>query len=200
MAPGGPGLVLASGSAARRALLKAAGLRFTVQPAAVDEAAIKRAMRAQGADPAAVASHLADEKARQVAEPRAMVIGADQLLVCDDAWFDKPDDRLAARAHLLRLRGRRHELVTAVTVWRAGVRLWHHVARPGLVMRSFSDTFLEAYLAAEGDAVLGCVGAYRLEGLGLHLFEAVEGEQAAILGLPMLALLRFLREAGVIMS
>jgi septum formation protein len=91
-------------------------------------------------------------------------------------------------------------LVTAIVVLRDGVRIWHHVAHPRLVMRGFSDAFLDAYLAAEGEAVLGSVGAYRLEGLGAHLFDRIDGEHAAILGLPMLALLGFLRQHGVVMA
>ncbi len=197
MAPDAPPLVLASGSAARRGLMEAAGLRFTAQATAVDEAAIKAAMMAQRADPADVALQLADAKARQIDDPDALVIGADQLLLCEGIWFDKPPDRAAARAQLLRLRGRRHELLTAVTCWRAGARLWQHLERSSLAMRPFSDAFLDAYLRSEGDAVLGSVGAYRLEGLGIHLFDAVDGDHAAILGLPMLKLLSFLRRIGV---
>ena len=200
MAPGAPGLVLASGSAARRALMDAAGLVFTARAVAVDEAAIKDAMRQAGADAVETALALADAKARRVRDSSALVIGADQLLVCDGEWFDKPVDMAAARAQLLRLRRRSHDLVTAVTCWRDGQAIWHHVARPQLAMRPFSDTFLTAYLNAEGDAVLSSVGAYRLEGLGMQLFDRVEGEHAAVLGLPMLPLLGFLRQHGVILS
>ena len=200
MAPGAPPLLLASGSATRRGLLAASGLRFTVQPAAVDEAALKAALQAQGAEPAQAALHLAEAKARQVADPDALVIGADQLLVCEGTWFDKPADLAAARAQLLHLRGKAHDLPTAVTCWRSGACVWQHVARPRLAMRPFSDAFLDAYLAAEGEAVLSSVGAYRLEGLGQHLFEQVEGEHAAILGLPMLPLLAFFRDIGVVID
>ena len=198
MVPGAPAVVLASGSAARRALLEAAGLVFTVRPATVDEDAIRQSMRADAAEVADVAVALADAKARRVRDPDVLVIGADQMLVYEGAWFDKPADFVAARAQLERLRGRRHELVTAVVCWRQGQRVWHHVTRPVLTMRAFSDGFLDAYLAAEGDALLGCVGCYRLEGLGAQLFDAVEGEFAAVLGLPMLALMGFLRQHGVL--
>ena len=193
MAPGAPALALASGSAARRALMAAAGLRFTVRPAGVDEDAIK----ARGGDPAEVAMALADAKA--AAMPGGLVIGADQMLVCEGECFDKPPTPAAARAQLGRLRGRWHELLTAVACWRDGARAWSYLARPSLRMRAFSPAFLDAYLAAEGDAALGSVGAYRFEGLGVHLFDAVEGEHAAILGLPMTALLGYLREAGVVL-
>lgn len=198
MQASGPPLVLASQSAARAALLEAAGLRFEARPARVDEAAVKQACRAEGADAAETALTLAGLKARRIRDPQALVIGADQLLVCGDAWFDKPEDRGGARGQLRTLRGQTHRLVTAVTCLRGGQEVWRHVAQPRLRMRAFSDAFLEDYLAAEGDAILSCVGAYRLEGLGVHLFDEVEGEHAAILGLPLLPLLGFLRQHGVL--
>ena len=194
----GPALVLASESAARAALLHAAGLRFEARPARIDEAAVKQACRAEGIEAADAALTLAELKAQRIRDPDALVIGADQLLVCDDAWFDKPADADAARAHLMALRGRAHTLVTAMVLMRGGRMVWQHVATPRLTMRPFSEAFLTDYLAAEGDAILPCVGAYRLEGLGLHLFDRVEGEHSAILGLPMLPLLGFLRQHGVL--
>ncbi len=193
-----PPLVLASQSAARAALLEAAGLRFEARPARVDEAAVKQACRAEGADAAETALTLAALKARRIRDPDALVIGADQLLVCGGAWFDKPEDLGGARGQLRTLRGQTHRLVTAVTCLRGGQEVWRHVAEPRLRMRAFSDAFLEEYLAAEGDAILSCVGAYRLEGLGVHLFDEVQGEHAAILGLPLLPLLGFLRQHGVL--
>lgn len=193
-----PGLVLASQSAARAAVLQAAGLRFEQRPARVDEAAVKAAMRGEGADAADCALMLAGLKAARIRADDALVIGSDQLLVCEDAWFDKPPDLPAARSQLQRLRGRPHELVTAVTCYCEGREVWRHLARPKLSMRRFSDTFLDAYLAEERDAVLSSVGCYRLEGLGMQLFDAIEGEHAAILGLPLLALLGFLRQHGVL--
>lgn len=195
-----PRLVLASASATRRALLEAAGLRFTAKAAAVDEAAIKEAAQAEGLSPADAAVLLADAKAMRTArrDPDALVIGADQLLVCDGRWFDKPESVEAARGHLLALRGRTHELVTACVCWRHGTRIWQHVAVPRMTMREFSEPFLDGYLAAEGERVTASVGAYRLEGMGMHLFARIGGEHAAILGLPMLALLEFLRGHGVL--
>ena len=193
-------LILASQSASRRALLEAAGLRFEALPAAVDEGTIKESARAEGLSPADAATLLADAKAARIARrhPEAVIIGADQLLVCEGEWFDKPEDVEAARRHLQRLRHRAHELVTAVVVWRDGERAWHHVATPRLAMRDFSDAFLDEYLAREGAFVTQSVGAYRLEGPGIQLMRDIRGEHTAILGLPMLPLLAYLRDSGVI--
>ena len=197
-----PALILATASQARRAVLAAAGLRFTAEAAAVDEAAIKEGAQAEGIPPGEAAMLLAEAKAQRIArrQPEALVIGADQLLVCEGRWFDKPPDMAAARAQLLALRGRPHELMTAMVCWRGGQRVWQHLARPRLTMRGFSEAFLDAYLALEGEAVLGSVGAYRLEGPGVQLFDAVEGEHSAILGLPLLPLLGFLRQHGVLLG
>ncbi len=195
-----PELILASASAARAAVLRAAGLRFSVQAAFIDEAAVKSAGQAEGASAEAIAVVLADLKAQRVARfaPEALVIGADQLLVCEDRWFDKPANFAEAREHLIALRGRTHVLVTAMVCHRGGGRVFQHIAQPRLTMRRFSDAFLDAYLTTEGEAVLGSVGAYRVEGLGAHLFETIEGEHTAILGLPLLRLLGFLRQHGAL--
>jgi septum formation protein len=197
-----PPLILASASSSRRNLLTAAGLHFKVQPAQVDEVAVKRAASANGLRAAEAALALADLKAAHVAgqNPTALVIGADQILVCDGAWFDKPDDQAAARAQLTTLRGRSHTLATAVVCHLGAARIWHHLAEPRLTMRGFSDTFLDAYLAAEGDAVTSTVGAYRLEERGAHLFKRIDGDQASILGLPLLPLLCFLRHHGLLIA
>ncbi len=195
-----PRLILASASVTRSALLTAAAVRFEAMAAHVDEAGIKQAARGEGLDTADTAVLLADMKAQRVARrhPDAVVIGCDQMLVCDGAWFDKPADRAGARAQLQALRGRSHTLVTAVLCRRGDTRLWHHVAQPKMHMRAFSDAFLDMYLSAEGEAVTTTVGGYRLEGLGVHLFDSIDGEHAAILGLPLLALLGFLRQHGVL--
>jgi septum formation protein len=197
---GAPRLILASSSATRHGLLERAGLRFEARAAAVDEAAIKAAAQAEGIPPQDAAIMLAEAKAERIArrEPEALVLGCDQLLVCEGRWFDKPEDLDGARAQLTALRGRRHELVTATVAWRGGARVWQDVSTPRLTMRSFSDTFLDAYLATEGETLCTSVGAYRLEGLGIHLFSRVEGEHSAILGLPLLPLLHFLRGHGVL--
>ncbi len=195
-----PRLILASGSQARLAVLRAAGLPVLVQPADLDEDTIKRAAQAAGWEPDAAALRLAELKAATIPDPDALVIGADQILTCDGHWFDKPADLELATTHLHRLRGREHRLHTAIVVLRQGRVAWQHVATPRLRMRALSDRFIDAYVAAEGTALLSCVGAYRLEGLGIQLFDAVEGEHAAILGLPILPLLAFLRRQGLLQS
>jgi septum formation protein len=190
----GRALVLASASEARAHLLENAGFQVMRVPAAIDEMAVKEAFRREGADAATCALALATAKAERISQRHrgALVVGADQMLVCGEAWFDKPSDLDHARAQLIALRGRTHELVTAVVAFRDGADLWHHVARARLAMRPFSDAFLDAYLGAAGESVLGSVGAYRLEGLGAHLFTRVEGDYFTVLGLPLLPLVDFL--------
>lgn len=195
-----PPLVLASQSMARAALLTAAGLRFEARPARIDEGAVKQACRAEGADAGETALTLAAMKARRIRDAEPLVIGADQILICGETWFDKPADLDAARAQLVALRGQTHRLVTAVVCMRGGQEVWRHVTEPRLRMRGFSDAFLEDYLATEGDAILACVGAYRLEGLGVHLFDDIQGEHSATLGLPLVPLLGFLRQHGAVTS
>ena len=193
-------IVLASGSATRRIMLENAGVPLVVDTAPVDEAAVKDAMRAETDNAARVAEVLAELKATRVSarHPGALVVGADQMLECERRWFDKPADREAARAQLLALRDKSHRLVSSVVVVRDGRRLWHHTDSARLDMRRFSDHFLDQYLDRAGAAVLSSVGAYQLEGLGAQLFRAVEGDHFTILGLPLLPLLDFLRENGVL--
>ncbi len=195
-----PRLILASGSASRRELLTAAGIRFEVRLADIDEAVIKCDARAAGLGAEEAALRLADCKAAAVARhaPEAVVIGADQILVCGGVWYDKPAEVSEAREQLRRLRGRGHELVTAAVCRQGQNLLWQHIATPHLMMRNFSEEFLDAYLAAEASTVTATVGAYRVEGRGVHLFEAIEGEHSAILGLPLLPLLAFLRQRQVL--
>lgn len=197
-----PRLILASASAPRQDILRAAGLNFDIIPAQVDEAAVKRTARRAGRSAEQAALLLAEEKARQISRqvPDAVVVGADQILVCGDEWFDKPANVVEAREQLLALRGRSHVLATAVSCVQRNVHLWHTIDRPRLTMRSFSDAFLDMYLAAEGADILSTVGAYRLEGRGILLFDRVEGEHAAVLGLPLLSLLEFLRRSGLLAS
>lgn len=196
-----PPVILASGSATRRTLLNAAGVRFTVRAADVDEAALKRTARAAGDTAEQAALRLAEAKAAAVAstDPQALVIGADQILVCGEAWYDKPADLNAARAQLLTLRGRTHGLATGVVCCHGGGTAWRHVETPKLTLRDFSPEFLDAYLTLEAEHVLASVGAYRLEGPGVQLFAEVQGDHSAILGLPLLPLLAFLRSVGVLL-
>jgi septum formation protein len=161
---------------------------------------VKQAARAGNFGAGEAALELARRKAVAVECPGAVVIGCDQLLVCGEEWFDKPPDLSAARSQLQALRDRTHALETACVALRDGREIFKHLARPRLTMRAFTDSFLDAYLAAEGEAILGSVGAYRLEGLGIHLFDTIEGDHSAILGLPMLPLLGFLRTSGMIID
>ena len=180
-------------------MLRRAGVTCAIDPAHLDEDEVKRAMRASGATAAELAEKLAELKAGKIS-PRhsgALVIGADQVLDCQGRWFDKPIDRAAARAQLLDLRGKPHELLSSVCVLRDGQRLWHHVGRARLTIRPFSESFVDGYLDQAGPAVLQSVGAYQLEGLGAQLFSQVEGDYFTILGLPLLPLLDFLRDQGV---
>lgn len=191
-------LVLASGSAARRSMLEAAGLAFEVDVPRVDEEGAKASLRAAGLRPRDQADALAELKALSVSRSRPdFVIGADQMLALGDEVFDKPKSPAEAREQLLRLRGQTHELITAAVVAREGSIIWRHVDTPKLKMRTFSDAFLDDYLSRAGENVLRSVGAYQLEGLGAQLFERVEGDYFSVLGLQLLPLLAFLREHGI---
>jgi septum formation protein len=189
-------LVLASRSAARRAVLEAAGIPIELCPADLDERALEAA--ATAADPTAIAALLAREKASLVGKshPGRLVVGADQTLALGTKRFSKPADRLAARAQLQALRGRSHELHAALAFVDDGAVVFEHVETARLTMRHFSDDFLDRYLDAIGNAVLASVGCYQLEGIGVQLFERIEGDYFTILGLPLLPALDFLRRRG----
>jgi septum formation protein len=193
-------LILASGSGARAALLRAAGVPIEIDPAALDEDEIKADLRRHGVEAGQVAEQLAQRKAIAVSarHPGRLVLGADQMLVCAGRWFDKPADLAAARAQLEMLAGKTHELVTGVSVVRDRVPLWRMSERARLTMRALGPEALDAYLAAAGDDVLGSVGAYRLEGLGAQLFDRIDGDFFTILGLPLLPVLAFLRREGIL--
>ncbi len=193
-------IVLASASATRRAMLGRAGVPIEAVPAMIDEAGMKASAKADGLRAGELALMLAEMKASRISarRPEALIIGADQVLDCDGEWFAKPRDLTEAGAHIRRLRGRSHRLETGVVCMRGGTMIWHHAEAPRLSMRSVSDAFIADYLAREGDALLGSVGAYRLEGLGIQLFDRIEGDFFTILGLPLLPLLGYLRQAGEI--
>ncbi len=197
-----PPVILASASTARAALLTAAGVRIEQRPAAVDEATVRDALKAEGASAQDAATTLAELKAKQIAtqvSPAAIVLGADQILTCAGRWFEKPPNRAAARAQLLDLAGREHELATAVVAFRAGARMWHQVATPHLWLRPCSPEFVDLYLDALGEAAYSSVGAYQIEGLGVQLLARIEGDHFAIQGLPLLEVLEFLRMQGVLL-
>lgn len=197
---GAPPVVLASTSISRRMLLEGAGLHFVAMSPDVDETSVKREMAIT--DGAALAMTLADRKALAVStkRPDAVVIGGDQTLACDGQLFDKPADIEAARVQLRALRGRVHELQSAVSVARGGAVVWRHRESARLTMRPFSDDFMDRYVAVSGATLITSVGAYRLEGPGAQLFERIEGDYFTILGLPLLPLLSWLREAGMLRS
>jgi septum formation protein len=191
-------LVLASQSHVRRTLLEAAHLPVEIKPASLDERAIE--MRAGPIGPAKAAALLAREKALSVAAgmPGRLVLGADQTLALGERRFSKPKDRAGAREQLKALRGKTHQLHSAIAVARDGEVLFEHVDDARLTMRDFSDAFLESYLGEAGDAVAASVGGYQLESVGIQLFEQIEGSHFTILGLPLLPLLHWLRQNGVL--
>jgi len=190
--------VLASASAARRALLTGAGVPHDVEPSRVDEAALKAGW--PDATPAEVAQRLAEAKALDVSarRPGALVLGSDQTLDLDGRTLDKVPDLAAARDRLLALRGQAHRLHSGAALARDGQILWTTLDSATLTVRAFSDAFLNAYLTDEGPQALGSVACYRLEGPGLQLMDRVEGDHTTILGLPMLPVLAALRDYGVL--
>lgn len=194
-------VILASQSPARRALLAAAGVTFEVAAPGVDEDALKADLVAKGADPAAVASALAEAKAVAVSRARpGLVIGADQTLDLDGGLVDKARSLQEARLRLRSLRGRAHALHSAVAVAEGGRIVWRDRETAVLRVRRFSDAFLDRYVETCGEALLGSVGCYQLEGPGVQLFDAVEGDYFTVLGLPLPPLLAFLRERGALAS
>jgi septum formation protein len=191
-------IILASASKARRAILESAGVSVTVDPAAIDESAVKASLAAERLGAGEMAVQLADMKAARISarHPGLIVLGADQILECDKRAFDKPVDLAEARDQLLQLRGRGHRLYASLVALRDGRRLWQHTSQAVLTMRDFSNGFLEQYLGAIGPAALESVGAYQLEGRGAQLFARIDGDYFTILGLPLLPLLEFLRLQG----
>jgi septum formation protein len=186
-------LILASQSRARQILLRNAGIAFEAVPAEIDERAVQQASNLS--NPGDIAALLAREKAHSVSirQPGRFVVGADQTLALETRLFSKPAGRTQAAEQLRALAGRSHELHSAVAVVRDGKILFEAVTLARMTMRQLGDAEIETYLTEAGEAVTTSVGAYQLEGLGVHLFERIEGGHFTILGLPLLPLLAFLR-------
>ncbi|HRD75144.1 MAG TPA: Maf family nucleotide pyrophosphatase [Hyphomicrobiaceae bacterium] len=191
-------LILASASAARRTMLDTAGVDFEVIPANIDERAIEQANDAS--PPSTVAAILAEAKAIEVSvrHPNAVVIGSDQVLAFDGAILHKAPDLQGARLALGRLAGRTHELHSAAVIASGGRPVWRYVATARLAMHRLSTDEIDAYLGRVGSRVLSSVGCYELEGFGVRLFEAIEGDYFTVLGMPLLPLLGALRERGML--
>ncbi len=196
-------IILASQSASRKAMLAAAGVDFSAEAAGVDEDSVKAAMIAEGTDGRRLADALAEMKAVKVSRrhPTALVLGCDSTVAAEDGTLiDKAETREESCAQLQALRGTTHKLTSAAVVALGGEPIWRHVDTAKLTMRPFSDAFLDSYLEAEWPAIGGCVGGYRLEGLGAQLFSRIDGDHFTILGLPLLPLLDWLRVRGELLA
>ncbi len=193
-------LILASASPIRAQLLRENNVPHQVRPARVDEAALKAAMLAEDASPRHIVDALADLKARRIAErnPENLVLGVDQILVFNGALIDKAPDRVTLRAQLSTLRGQTHELLSAAVIYEAARPVWRYIGRAQMIMRPFSDTFLDDYLDTHGDDLLATVGGYKLESDGPSLFSRIQGDYFSVLGMPLLEVLQFLRSRGVV--
>ena len=193
-------IVLASGSEIRAQLLRRAGVPITVSPARIDEEAIRAALEAEDAKPRDIADTLAEMKSRKGSDkaPEALVIGCDQVLDLHGKVLAKPDSLDAARAQLRALRGQRHALLSAAVLYEAGRPVWRHVGVVRLVMRDFSDAYLEEYLARNWPGIGSSVGAYKLEEEGVRLFSRIDGDYFTVLGLPLIELLAYLGRRGII--
>ena len=192
-------IILASGSASRRALLAGAGVEARSIKPNVDEETAKQAMRADGLSVRDQAMQLAEMKAVKVsrAEP-GLVIGGDQMLNLEGTAFDKPVDLIAAADHLRKLSGKSHTLETAIVIAENGEPVWRHLARPKLTVRTLSKSFIETYIESCGEPLLSTVGAYQLESMGAQIFSKIEGDYFSILGLPLLPLLDYFRVRGLL--
>lgn len=187
-------IILASKSASRQAMLRAAGIAFEARPAVVDERALEAGLA--DAAPAQVALSLAQAKALAADARDQLVLGSDSLVVCGGRRFDKPASRADAEQHLRFFSGKEMHLHSAAALARNGALVWHHAALARLHVRDLSDAFIAAYLDAEWPDVGHCVGVFRFEGLGVHLFDRVDGDQFTILGMPLLPVLGALRQFG----
>lgn len=196
-------LVLASQSASRRAMLTAAGVPFVAVAAGVDEESAKAALLGEGLAARDMADALAELKAIKVSsgDGQALVLGSDSIVALEDgSMLDKPRDRAEAAAHLRRLSGRRHELISAAVIAEGGRPVWRVVDRAKMHVRPLSDAFIETYLDLEWPTIAGCVGCYRIEGPGAQLFSRIEGSHFTVLGLPLLPVIDYLRVRGVMPS
>ena len=196
-------LILASQSASRRAMLTAAGIPFEAMAPGVDEDAVKASLRADGIGARDLSDALAELKARRLSQrfPGRLVLGTDSTVALPNGtMIDKAPDRLALAAQLRQLSGATHSLYSAAVICENGTPVWRHVDCAKMTMRPLSDAFIDAYLADEGDVLLGCVGGYRIEGRGAQLFAKIEGSQFTIMGLPLLPVLDWLRVRGVLPS
>lgn len=195
-----PQIVLASGSTIRKTLLSNAGIPFRAQPARIDEDAIKAALLAESATPRDIADALAEFKARKVSEkePGALVIGTDQVLEYQGSILSKPRNREDAAEQLRTLRGDQHRLLSAVVVYENAEPVWRTVGVVRLRMRRFSDAYLKTYLDRHWPGIGDSVGGYKLEEEGVRLFSRIEGDYFTVLGLPLLDLLGYLSQKGVI--
>ncbi len=193
-------LVLASGSLSRRAMLSSAGVGFEVQPAEVDERGIEADLA--GESPEAVALALAQTKALAVSQlrPGALVLGSDSLVEVEGRRFNKPASREDAAAHLRFFSGKAMMLHSAAALARDGSVVWSHGECATLLVRDLSDAFIEAYLSTEWPEVAACVGVFRIEAMGVQLFESIEGSHFTVLGMPLLPVLGALRVAGELAS
>jgi len=194
-------IILASKSASRKQLLENAGIPYSAEPSNVDEEEVKRSMRAAGAKTIELAEALADLKARTVAKryPGKLVLGADQVLDCNGRLFDKPNDVAEATRHLKFLRGNSHQLISYAVIIKDSVRVWSGVDIASVTIRpNLSDQFIDKYIMRCGPEILSTLGGYRAESLGVQLFSKIEGSHYTILGLPLLLLLDYLRETGVL--
>lgn len=199
---GRPPLILASSSRIRAELLERAGLSFIAEAPGLDEATMRLALDGEALGPTDIAEVLARAKAEAVSEiaKDAFVIGADQVLALDGKVYGKCETMEEARARLLEFSGKTHQLLSAVAVARNGETVWATTDQANMAMRKLSPEYIGRYLAAAGEEVLGSVGVYQLEGLGVQLFDKIEGSYFTILGLPLLPLLAALREQGAITS
>ncbi|NEX48099.1 Maf family protein [Pseudotabrizicola algicola] len=192
--------ILASTSEIRRNLLAAAGVDFTFHAARIDEDSIRRSLQAEGARPRDIADTLAEMKARKIADrfPESMVLGCDQILDFDGEILGKPSNAEEARDHLRRLRGQTHRLWSAAVIYDQAKPVWRIVTEARLVMRPISDSYLEDYLARNWESIRHSVGAYKLEEEGARLFSSIDGDYFTVLGLPLLPVLGYLGQRGLI--